>query len=83
LNKLVGLAQVKAAVAQLLEQFTKNVQLEEQEKPTLKLNLNRMFLGNPGQPCARHSDRAMSLRLERRAHILTLTMEEGKEALLI
>ena len=45
---MVGLRSVKAAVQQLVATFTRNVELEEEEKPTIDINMNKVFLGNPG-----------------------------------
>jgi hypothetical protein len=43
-----GLDKVKRSVDNLLGLISTNVELEEQEKPIKNVNLNRIFLGNPG-----------------------------------
>jgi SpoVK/Ycf46/Vps4 family AAA+-type ATPase len=48
LEGMVGLEGIKAEVRNLLELVKTNAELEEGEKPTRKVNLNRLFLGNPG-----------------------------------
>jgi hypothetical protein len=48
LRSMTGLASVKAAVQELVTVYESNVRKEENEEPLVALNLNRMFLGNPG-----------------------------------
>jgi hypothetical protein len=48
LRAMRGLGQVKGAVESLLELVRTNAELEEQERPVRDLNLNRVFVGNPG-----------------------------------
>lgn len=48
LQSMVGLRAVKDAVQQLLALTKTNAELEELEKPTRDIFLNRVFLGNPG-----------------------------------
>lgn len=48
LQSMVGLNTIKTAVQQLLALTKTNAELEELEKPTRDICLNRVFLGNPG-----------------------------------
>jgi hypothetical protein len=48
LEGMVGLQRIKAAVRDMLELVKTNAELEEREEKTRPLNLNRLFLGNPG-----------------------------------
>ncbi|GFR50032.1 hypothetical protein Agub_g12193 [Astrephomene gubernaculifera] len=48
LQGMRGLAEVKQQVADLLGLIRTNAELEEQERPLKAVNLNRIFLGNPG-----------------------------------
>jgi hypothetical protein len=48
LEEMIGLERVKAAARDLLELVKTNAELEEAEQPTRPVNLNRIFLGNPG-----------------------------------
>ncbi|KXZ51992.1 hypothetical protein GPECTOR_10g1014 [Gonium pectorale] len=48
LKAMRGLAAVKQSVDDLLGLITTNAELEEQEMPLKAVNLNRVFLGNPG-----------------------------------
>ena len=43
-----GLAEVKQAIKELLQLVVLNADREDAEKPMLDVNLNRIFLGNPG-----------------------------------
>lgn len=49
LRSMVGLDPVKEAVGNLLELVKTNAELEDLERPIKDLNLNRVFLGNPGE----------------------------------
>lgn len=56
LKALVGLDKIKQAVDGMMSLIKTNAELEELERPPRDLNLNRVFLGNPGtgtQACAR------------------------------
>ncbi|PVH84881.1 P-loop containing nucleoside triphosphate hydrolase protein [Cadophora sp. DSE1049] len=48
LQKLTGLEKVKDSILSLLELVKANYQREMEEKPLLKVSLNRLFLGPPG-----------------------------------
>ncbi|KAG4427433.1 hypothetical protein IFR05_017084, partial [Cadophora sp. M221] len=48
LQKLTGLEKVKESILSLLELVKANYQREMEEKPLLKVSLNRLFLGPPG-----------------------------------
>ncbi|KAH7360356.1 P-loop containing nucleoside triphosphate hydrolase protein [Rhexocercosporidium sp. MPI-PUGE-AT-0058] len=48
LQKLTGLGKVKESILSLLELVKANYQREMEEKPLLKVSLNRLFLGPPG-----------------------------------
>lgn len=48
IQKLTGLAAVKQSILNLFEVVKSNYRRELQEKPLLKLSLNRLFLGPPG-----------------------------------
>eukprot|EP00198_Chlamydomonas_reinhardtii_P002822 XP_001692158.1 predicted protein [Chlamydomonas reinhardtii] len=48
LKAMRGLDAVKQAVDDLLGLIRTNAELEEQERPLKEVNLNRVFLGNPG-----------------------------------
>ena len=52
----MGLQRVKDAVDGLVTLVANNAQREEQEKPTLDVHLNCIFLGNPGTGASDHSD---------------------------
>jgi hypothetical protein len=62
-----GLKSIKKSVDVLMDLIHTNAELEEQEKPLREVNLNRVFLGNPGtgeQPwLCRGWDRGPSLML--------------------
>ena len=49
LEGLMGLSSIKQQVRNLLEATKTNAELEEREEPTRPVNLNRLFLGNPGK----------------------------------
>lgn len=48
LRDMVDLESVKRTVEELLNVAIANANLEEKEQPLIDLNLNRLFLGNPG-----------------------------------
>lgn len=48
LEAMVGLGQVKKAVKSLLEMVKTKAELEDREEKIHRINLNRLFLGNPG-----------------------------------
>lgn len=48
LNSLIGLQSVKQSVKMLFDSIQYNYERELAEKPLLKFNLNRVFLGSPG-----------------------------------
>jgi len=51
LRAMEGLDEVKQEVEKLLRMVLQNAQRENAEKPLLKISLNRVFLGNPGNFC--------------------------------